>query len=89
MTCLSKYRGEAEVQLRAIRNTALEIGRSSALHSKHFIPQKDPELLKQEGKWTSGRSGLYGKLVITGTRSLDLSAHNESLYRLCYPNSIK
>jgi hypothetical protein len=51
MTCLSKHRGEAEVQLILIRDTTLEIGRWLALHSRHFIPEKDPELIKQEGRW--------------------------------------
>jgi hypothetical protein len=54
MACLSRHRGETEVQLQPIRNPALEGGGWSAPLSDRFTPREDPVPFIQEAGWTSG-----------------------------------
>jgi hypothetical protein len=61
VTFLCKHRGKAEVELRPIRNPALEGGGWSAPLSFRWTRGKDTVRIVQEAGWASRRSGWYGR----------------------------
>ena len=86
MTCLCRHRGEAEVWLQPIRNSALEGGGWLALRSGSFTPGKD-SALTVEGGWVGPWAGLKVMEIPNQPGLFPGGVRSESLQGLSYPDS--